>query len=412
MVRRAFRSVVVVMVVVVAVALSSSGAPAATKTFYLHHARQGVDRGPGILDETAPTGVPAAATTPLEANGTASFPVFVAAPAAGDVHIPSLVVARVHLAADTETRDMDAGCADVDAAVVKLDTQRHAAEVASGRLAEQVLPRGRDAGFREFRVEIDVPGAPVLHTGEAIALAVSVHNRCSGARRVTLAYDGATTPARLELIAPDAKALGCRDAVDGAVARYMSARRRAVRHCLDAIERGTLHARDCADDGPTAARLDAVAADAVGAMHASCTDATVIAAPPTGLGATTCGGSDDQCEFTFSRLDDGQRGNANDYVDCLLCLADRATDATLARMHVGTPVAAAARPDDCDARIRRAAVVFTGRKAKLLRRCQAHAPKELAAHLCPDEATREHIGATQAKVGARLLAPCARAIGG
>jgi hypothetical protein len=406
---RVLGSVVVVLAVV---ALWCSGTRAATKTFYLHHARQGVDRGPGILDETAPTGVPAAATTPLEANGTASFPVFVAAPSAGDVRIPSLIVARVHLAADTETRDADTGCADVDAAVVKLDTERHAAQVASGRLVEQVLPRGRDAGFHEFRVEIDVPGAPMLHVGEAIALAVSVHNRCPGARRVTLAYDGVATPARLELIAPDPKAVGCRDAVDGAVARYVSARRRTMRHCLDAIERGILHTRDCAGDGPTATRLAAIEADAVNAMHASCTDVTVIAPPPAGLGATMCGGSDDQCEFTFGRLDDGQRGNANDYVDCLLCLADRATDATLARTNAGAPITTAARPDDCDARIQRAAVVFAGRKAKLLQRCQAHAPKELAAHQCPDEATREHIGATQAKVGARLLAPCARAIGG
>jgi hypothetical protein len=401
-----------VVVVVVAVVALSVTARATTRTFYLHHARQGVDRGPGILDEIPPTGVAAAATTPLDADGTASFPVFVAAPCAGDVRIPPLIVARVHLAADSETRDADVGCADVDAAVVKLDAGRHATQLASGRLVEQVLPRGRDAGFREFRVEIEVPGAPTLRVGEAIALAVSVHNRCSGARHVTLAYDGAATPARLELIAPDAKAVGCRDAVDGAVARYVSARRRTVRHCLDAIERGTIHARDCAGDAPTAARLGAIEAQAVNTIDAACTDAAVVAPPPAGLGATTCGGTDDRCDFTFSRLDDGRRGNANDYVDCLLCLADRATEAALARVRAGAPATAAARPDNCDARIQHAAVVFTGRKAKLLRRCEAHVTRELAAQRCPDEATREHIGAVRAKVGARLLTVCTRAVGG
>jgi hypothetical protein len=395
-----------VVVVSAVVALSFSPAWSGTRTLYLHHARRGVDRGPGILDETPPTGVAAAATTPLDADGTASFPVFVAAPSAGDVPIPPLVVARVHLAADAETRDADVGCADVDAAVVKLDADHHASPLASGRLVEQVLPRGRDAGFREFRVEIDVPGGPVVRVGEAIALAVSVHNRCHDARRVTLAYDGAATPARLELIAPDRRVVSCREAVDGAVARYVSARRRTVKRCLDAIERGSLGARDCASDGPTAARLAAIEADAVAAMHAGCSDTTVVAPPPAGLGATTCGGPDDRCEFSFSVLDDGRRGNANDYVDCLLCLADRATDATLARTHADAPIAAPARPDACEARIQRAAVVFAGRKAKLLRRCQARTPSQLAAAPCPDEAMREHIGALQAKVGARLLAPC------
>jgi len=202
---------------------------------------------------------------------------------------------------------------------------------------------------------------------------------------------------------PADAATRCRDAIETAVTRYVRARGGALARCYDDTESGRLRPRDCVTEPRTAARLARAEAKAVAHMRRACTEEAVLAAPPRGLGATACGGSDGVCEFHFAALDDGVRGNDDDYLDCVLCLSDRSVDERIDARYAGVASDAPPRSETaCRARLGRAAIVLTDRRLALLRRCRGH-------HDCNAPRIQARIAADADKLRARLLAPCASA---
>lgn len=204
---------------------------------------------------------------------------------------------------------------------------------------------------------------------------------------VTLALAGAASHPE-----PARTAATCRTAVDGAVQDYMAARRLALLQCHSDTNEGRLHPRDCETEPGTATALATAEHEAIVALHHGCSDATVVSPPPAGIGAGFCG-DDDACGFSFTRLDDGTRDDRDDYVDCLLCLANDAVKTQIESAYAGLTTPAPPRPiRECRARITRAIVAFDVRRHRL------------EAHHSARTATR--VTAAQHKIATRLLARC------
>jgi hypothetical protein len=198
----------------------------------------------------------------------------------------------------------------------------------------------------------------------------------------------------------------CQAAIEVAVGRYVNSRRGALSRCHDDTERGVLDPCDCETEPRTAARLARAEQKAVRRMRRACNEESVLAPPPRGLGAAACGGSNGTCEFRFAALDDGVRGNDNDYLDCVLCLSDVEVAERIESRYAG--VASDEPPREtvtCRDRLGRAAIAFTARKHRILRRCAAHGNDRG----CLRPEVQERIAAVAAKLGERLLKPCAAA---
>jgi hypothetical protein len=191
---------------------------------------------------------------------------------------------------------------------------------------------------------------------------------------------------------PPRTAETCRAAVDTAVQDYMAARRIALLQCHSDTNEGRLRPRDCETEPKTAAALAAAEQTAQDALHRGCTDATVTSPPPTGIGAEFCG-EDEACGFSFARLDDGTRDDRDDYVDCLLCLANDAVNTQIDQAYAGLTSSDPPPPvRACRTRFTQAIIAFDTRRHML------------EAHKTVRTATR--VSAAQQKIATRLLARC------
>jgi hypothetical protein len=191
---------------------------------------------------------------------------------------------------------------------------------------------------------------------------------------------------------PPRSAEGCRTTVDSAVQDYMAARRMALLQCHSDTNEGRLPPRDCETEPHTAAAIATAQDSAVARLNGACTDATVTEPPPAGIGAQICG-DDGVCGFAFAHLDDGTRGDANDYADCLLCLANDAVDSQIDLAYDGltTPDP----PGDvrrCRLRLAQATVAFDHRRHSLEHRHPTVSPTRLTT--------------AQMKIASRLLTSC------
>jgi hypothetical protein len=186
----------------------------------------------------------------------------------------------------------------------------------------------------------------------------------------------------------------CRAAVDGAVQDYMAARRAALLQCHSDTNAGRLPPRDCETEPVTAAALATAERTVVAALHRGCSDATVTSPPPAGIGAFFCG-EDEACGFSFTRLDDANRGNRSDYIDCLLCLADDAVKTQIDDAYAGLASSDPPRPvRECRARFTQAIIAFDTRRQTLESRGRDQAKTTL------------RLAAAQEKIANRLLAHC------
>ena len=76
-------------------------------------------------------------------------------------------------------------------------------------------------------------------------------------------------------------------------------------------------------------------------------------------GRANCPAVTGQCSFAVTALDDGTRGNGNDYVDCMLCVADQSVAGMVANSYasVAAPPLATA-PGACQATLGKASITF------------------------------------------------------
>lgn len=397
-----------------AIALSSP-AGGATQDFFFHHADTPVTVPGGttnfFLDELAPT---ASAVTVEEIsvikNTTVAFPTFTATPFATDTLLGPLGVVFVYLSANLPMN----GCADLSVTLERLDDAGRSATIGTGTLASQTVPQGAQSGtqgFAEFRIDLDIPGDRLVVGGGGIAVNVSVTNNCGVNRAVRLAYDAAAAPARAEFVALAEGAASCLRSVDRTMGRYLRQRMAAERKCNDKIDDGRLAPQDCLLEPKTATKLEKGAARAAKGILRKCTEGFVIQAPPGGIGAAVCPGLEGQCSFSFSQLDDGVRGNDNDYVDCLLCLFTQAADQLVGLEYAtSAPRPLSADLAKCQVKIARAASRFASRKLALLQKCRKQRNRGKITGSCPDAKTVEKIAAAAAKVAKSLARRCTDAM--
>ena len=126
-----------------------------------------------------------------------------------------------------------------------------------------------------------------------------------------------------------------------------------------------------------------------------------------GLGVANCPAVTGQCGFAVASLDDGTRGNANDYVDCMLCDVDQAVAGMLANSYAtaaAPPLASG--PEGCQATLGKASITFESKRLKLLQKCRKLQSKGVITGVCPDPGTLAKIVAAQAKLAATVAGGC------
>jgi len=191
----------------------------------------------------------------------------------------------------------------------------------------------------------------------------------------------------------------------------VKARLTALEKCKDAIDGGTLAPQNCATETKTAAKIAKAVVKTVKGIVSKCTGSFVIANPPSGLGLAGCPGLTGQCNFTFTQLDDGTRGNSNDYVDCLLCIGDRATD----QMN-GIEYASAATPpltkdvNDCQKTVGKTSAKFEDKKLVGLQKCRQQQNKNRITGACPDPKTQTTISGAAGAVVVGVATHCSDAV--
>ncbi len=397
----------------------TAGARADTHTFYFHHSASPVTVPGGttnfFLDETAPT---AAIPTPehvgavsgeVPAGETASFPAFISQAFVTETLLGSIIDATVHLSANHQK-----SCTAIIVSAERVDSAGARTPMATGTLPNQTIPQssgGGTQGFAAFTVGLDVTGERLILPGEGIAVTVSVMNNCNINLGYNLVYDGVGAQTRISFVSLDVGVAKCLDAVDKAFSKYVKTRLTSLEKCEDAINKGSLSPQNCATEPKTGLKIAKAVAKTVKGIVKRCTGNFVIDNPPSGLGVAGCPGLTGQCNFTFTQLDDGTRGNANDYVDCLLCLADRATD----QMN-GIEYATTATPpltkdvNDCQKTVGKVSAKFEDKKLVGLQKCRQAQIKQRLTGACPDPKTQLKISGAGSAVVSGVEAHCSDAV--
>jgi hypothetical protein len=255
-----------------------------------------------------------------------------------------------------------------------------------------------------------VPGDRTIAAGESIRVTVSATNNCTTTHPMQLAFDAVSAPTRVDAVALDPLPAKCLESIDKAVTSYVKSRMGYLDKCWSGINEGTITPQDCHTEPGTALKLSKATAKAVKGILKKCNDSFIIGPPPGGIGSAGCPGLTGGCSFSFTVLDDGTRGNSNDYVDCMLCMADSASS-QMSLIQYQPPAAPGldATADDCQVTIGKAAITFQNKKLKLLQNCRKLVNKGKYAGSCPDPKTVAKIATAQAKVGTQIAKICTSA---
>ena len=177
-------------------------ASAAQQSYFFHHASTPVAVPGGtssfFLDDTAPGGtVPTTVGGPSHRNSTLTLPTFIGRPFASDTTLmdPCATV-EVFLSAGGALND----CVDLLALIERVDAGGSRSPLVCETVTGVSLPRGIGggaSGFHPFTLAIPIASGTVIHTGESVAVTVSVVNNCRADRPVNLAYDATVAPSQV-----------------------------------------------------------------------------------------------------------------------------------------------------------------------------------------------------------------------
>jgi hypothetical protein len=395
---------------VLSVSASSWATTVSSTPFFFHDSATPVAVPGGttsfFMDQTAPAGstlVVEALSVPSQTSAT--FPVFSGTAIAGGGLLGPIAQATLYLQANQQISPQ---CIQIDVEVAKLATDGSTSPLGSGHLSTSI-PQGNSNGTGAIAVtmDLDVPGSRLLAAGESITATVKIENLCNSNRTLRLVYDATSTPTRIDFLGLDLGAAQCIQSIDKALEKYVKARATYLARCHDAVNAGKLQAADCTTEPKTLAKISKAVAKFVSSLEVKCSDGLVISGPPAGVGVAACPGFGGACQFAFSALDDGIRGNDDDYTDCMLCIADGATDDMIAVDYAS----ATAAPMDtllavCQAGIGKTGIKFEDKKLKLLQACRKGQTLGKIAGACPDPKTVAKIAKEVTKVGAGVAAKC------
>ena len=395
-------------------------AGAAQQSFYFHllPAPVAIPGGTSdhILDEITPTkAVPEVDSSALLSSGSSFQTVRYTAPAfVADTVLGALISAKIHVSSNQIMQSMGVGCADLTATVLRIDSGGGATTLALGTLNDQVVPQGGmsgTVGFAQFVFTLDQQADRLIPAGSSIAIELTITNSCTANRRVFSAYDGTTAPSSIQFTSFDPGAASCLESIDKAVGKYTKARYKLLNQCEDKIDLGILPPQDCTLEAKTADKINRSVGKAVKAILKKCTNSFVIDPPPSGIGVATCPSVTGQCGFPLAILDDGTRGNSNDYLDCMLCIVDQSVAGMVANSYASVAVPPLpVDPAACQATIGKSAITFESKRLKLLQKCRKLQNKGVITGVCPDPGTLAKVGAAQAKLAASVAGACTTAM--
>ena len=393
----------------------STAAMAASQSFYFHPSASPVTVPGGTTLRFLDTNAPATATVTADSvnavhpGPAVAFTPFTAAAFATAGVLGPLIAAEVNLSTNIALTS----CVDISVLLEKLDSTGTPSTLGTGTLLAQSVPQGASGGtvgFQDYHVPIPVAVDRTINVGESIRATVSVTNNCSASSShpFHLAFDSTSAQTRIDAVALDPLPAKCLDSIDKAMATYVKTRLLYLGKCENGINEGTITPQDCHTGTVTAGKLAKASAKAVKSILKQCNDSFVIGPPPGGIGTAGCPGLTGQCNFTFTVLDDGVRGNANDYVDCMLCMAESASDQMVSIQYESTspPTLDPTVADPCQVMIGKASTTFQNKKLKLLQKCRTLVNKGKFAGACPDPKTVTNIGKAAAKVASSIATKC------
>lgn len=403
------------------VVLAAGIASAQSEAFYFHQSVTPVTVPGGTsttyLDTIEPTGstVQVVSTPTAASGGTVVLPRFIATTATADALLGPIVFAHLNLSANQRMVKTGVGCADITVNVEKLDSNGVGTVITTGTALAQDVPQGGMSGatnFSEFAIEMEPLLDNHIDAGQSIAVTVSVTNNCTTGRLVRLALDATQALTRVDFFALNPLVGKCLDASDKELAKYLKGRLGALEKCDDAINDGSLPpATDCLTEPKTADKLAKLLVKLQGALGKKCTDGLLIDLPPDGLHVASCPGFQGSCSFPVTALDDGTRGNDNDYVDCLACLGDTSSNTLHGVAYRSTSVAPlGVTVSPCQAAIGKNAANFEVKTLKLLQKCRKGALGGKIVGGCPDAKTTAKIDALSAKILSGISKDCTDAI--
>jgi hypothetical protein len=382
----------------------------ASEEFFFHNSATPVAVPGGttsfFMDQTAPTGSTLIVQSlAVSSQSTASFPLFTGTAIAGGGLLGPIAQTTLYLQANQQISPQ---CVQIDVDVVKVATNGSTSPLATGQVSTNI-PQGsaNGTGAVPIAMDLDVPGSRLLADGESIAATVTIHNLCNSNRTLRLVYDATSTPTRVDFLGLSLGAAQCVESIDKAMEKYVKARATYLAKCHDGVNAGKLQTADCTTEAGTLTKINKAVAKFVAALKLKCSDGLIIDGAPNGLGAAACPGLGGQCQFSFSALDDGVRGNDNDYTDCMLCMGDTATNDMIGVEYAST-TAAPMSPlvELCQATIGKTGVKFEDKKLKLLQTCRKGQNLGKVVGSCPDTKTAAKIAKEVAKVGTGVASKC------
>ena len=400
-----------------ALTLSIQAATAQTRAFHFHQSVTPVTVPGGTtttyLDEVASTSptVQALQSAVIAQGAVGIFPRFVATANVGDGLLGPIVFAHLFLSSNQIMKSAGVGCADVTVQLERLDAGGLSTPIGGGTLTSQIVPQGGQgglAGFQEFVIELDALNDRFLANGEAIAATVSVKNNCTANRRVNLTFDGTPAPTRIDFITLDPLVAKCLDTVDKSLTKFVKTRLTALGKCENDVNTGALPAATvCLTEAKTAARLAKALTKLASGVAKQCAGGLVTDFPPAGLNVHVCPGFQGSCAFRVASLDDGTRGNDNDYVDCLACLGTVSSgDLNGLQFRSTTIPPLAAAVTDCQEDLTRAATVFEVKALKGLQKCRKSSLSGKITGACPDAKTSDKLAKAATKVLTAISKHC------
>jgi len=390
----------------------AAAAHADSQSFYFHPSASPVTVPGGttlrFLDQTAPaTGTVTVESVTVADGGSAALPTFTAPGFGTTTVLGPLPAAELNLSSNLNLNS----CVDITVVVEKLSSAGVPSAFATGQLLNQSIPQGAGggtSGFQNFHVPLLIPGDRTIAAGESIRATVTLGQDCGSSNHpLRLAFDATSALTRLDFVALDVLPAKCLESIDKAVTSYVKSRMGYLAKCENGINEGTITPQDCRTETNTKAKLDKNTAKAVKAILKKCNDSFIIGPPPGGIGTAGCPGLLGQCSFTFAVLDDTVRGNNNDYLDCMLCMGDVASDTMSGIQYQTTsPPTLAATEEKCQETVSKAAITFQNKKLKLLQGCRKLVNKGKYAGVCPDPKTLTKITSAQAKIQTQIAKTC------
>jgi|CXWL01.1.fsa_nt_gi hypothetical protein len=217
---------------------------------WLHHSASPVTVPGGtssfFLDDQPPPDLQpiVVETVTINDGTTVSLPTFTSVPFASDTPLEPFVSASVNLSADQEMT----ACVTFSQTVAQLSTSGVATTLGARMVSGLTLPMSPDVGLTGF-TSIGLLGAitsgSTVHTGEGVALTVTLTNNCGADRTVYLSYDSPDANAYVRFVPTSEVEFKCQTTTSGLAGGFVYKKEKCLASCWGGVGKGIQPASDC-----------------------------------------------------------------------------------------------------------------------------------------------------------------------